>query len=156
MFYSFFPFPVHSSCEADPAALARYVLALLKKDKVAGELSKCMSEQLDVFLGAQTAPFLVRLFAAIESLDYLKGQPVDSSQMAAQLLSETSSSALTNLPSAAVSAQPSSDSASRHPQQLHLALSAVECDPTPAAVTIGVGPLVRFCIVVCVVFQLCI
>lgn len=38
-------------CDADPSALARYVLALLKKDKPQAELSDCMAEQLDVFLG---------------------------------------------------------------------------------------------------------
>lgn len=42
----------HCRCDADPSALARYVLALLKKDKPIRELTQCMLEQLDVFLGA--------------------------------------------------------------------------------------------------------
>lgn len=37
-------------CEADPAALAKYVLALIKKDKSEEELRKSMVAQLDVFL----------------------------------------------------------------------------------------------------------
>lgn len=52
--------------------MARYVLALLKKDKAVNELSQCMNEQLDVFLGHETRPFLERLFSAIETEEYLK------------------------------------------------------------------------------------
>ena len=37
-------------CDADPAALAKYVLALIKKDRPDQELKQCMIEQLDVFL----------------------------------------------------------------------------------------------------------
>ena len=37
-------------CDADPAALAKYVFALVKKDKPAPELKSSMIEQLDVFL----------------------------------------------------------------------------------------------------------
>lgn len=59
-------------CDADPAALARYVLALLKKDKPEKELRDCMKEQLDVFLAHETEPFLERLFRAIKSEEYIK------------------------------------------------------------------------------------
>lgn len=38
------------SCDADPAALAKYVYALVKKDKTLEELRGGMVEQLDVFL----------------------------------------------------------------------------------------------------------
>lgn len=62
-------------CDADPCALARYVFALLKKDKPVKELKKSMTEQLHVFLGVETKPFLERLFNAIASEEYL-GQPV--------------------------------------------------------------------------------
>lgn len=61
-------------CDADPAALSRYVLALLKKDKAIKELQQCMTEQLDVFLGHETAPFLSRLFQVIESEEYIPKQ----------------------------------------------------------------------------------
>lgn len=37
-------------CDADPAALAKYVYALVKKDKTLEELRGGMVEQLDVFL----------------------------------------------------------------------------------------------------------
>lgn len=37
-------------CDADPAALAKYVYALVKKDKTLDELRGGMVEQLDVFL----------------------------------------------------------------------------------------------------------
>lgn len=37
-------------CDADPAALAKYVYALAKKDKTLEELRGDMLEQLDVFL----------------------------------------------------------------------------------------------------------
>jgi hypothetical protein len=37
-------------CDADPAALAKYVLALIKKDKSEEELHKIMVGQLEVFL----------------------------------------------------------------------------------------------------------
>lgn len=59
-------------CDADPAALARYVLALLKKDKPEKDLRDCMKEQLDVFLGQETDPFLEQLFRAIKSEEYIK------------------------------------------------------------------------------------
>jgi len=39
-----------SSCEADPGALAKYVVALVKKDKPFQELRDSCAEQLDVFL----------------------------------------------------------------------------------------------------------
>lgn len=72
-FCFFFDFAVnHNRCDADPAALARYVLALLKKDKPVKDLQQCMNEQLDVFLGAETRPFLMRLFDVIESEEYLQ------------------------------------------------------------------------------------
>uniref|UniRef100_A0A1B0DCD1 PWI domain-containing protein n=1 Tax=Phlebotomus papatasi TaxID=29031 RepID=A0A1B0DCD1_PHLPP len=61
-------------CDADPSALARYVLALLKKDKPIRELTQCMLEQLDVFLGAETKPFLDKLIAVIKSEEYIKAQ----------------------------------------------------------------------------------
>uniref|UniRef100_A0A914RRL2 Uncharacterized protein n=2 Tax=Ascarididae TaxID=6250 RepID=A0A914RRL2_PAREQ len=37
-------------CDAEPAALAKYVLALLRKDKPEPELMEFCIEQLDVFL----------------------------------------------------------------------------------------------------------
>lgn len=39
-----------SSCDADPSALAKYVVALVKKDKSEKELKALCIDQLDVFL----------------------------------------------------------------------------------------------------------
>nr|CRZ25633.1 Bm10799 [Brugia malayi] len=44
-------------CDAEPAALAKYVLALLRKDKPESELMEFCIEQLDVFL--QTSAILI-------------------------------------------------------------------------------------------------
>lgn len=43
-------FLIISRCDAEPAALAKYVLALLRKDKPESELMEFCIEQLDVFL----------------------------------------------------------------------------------------------------------
>lgn len=40
----------NSSCDADPSALAKYVVALVKKDKSEKELKALCIDQLDVFL----------------------------------------------------------------------------------------------------------
>ena len=37
-------------CEADPSALANYVVALVKKDKPEKDLKALCADQLDVFL----------------------------------------------------------------------------------------------------------
>lgn len=63
-------------CDADPPALSRYVIALLKKDKPPKALSQCMAEQLDVFLGSATLPFLDKLFIAIQTEEYLNEIPL--------------------------------------------------------------------------------
>lgn len=39
------------SCDADPTALAKYVIALVKKDKPEPDLKALCEDQLDVFLG---------------------------------------------------------------------------------------------------------
>lgn len=39
-----------SRCDADPSALANYVVALVKKDKPEKELKAFCADQLDVFL----------------------------------------------------------------------------------------------------------
>jgi hypothetical protein len=45
-------------CDADPAALAKYVFALVKKDKPVTELRSSMVEQLDVFLQSGMCTFV--------------------------------------------------------------------------------------------------
>lgn len=45
-----FSFCLHFRCDADPSALAKYVVALVKKDKSEKELKALCNDQLDVFL----------------------------------------------------------------------------------------------------------
>ncbi len=74
-------------CDADPAALAKYVMALVKKDKSESELQTSMTQQMEVFLQKTTAPFVQRLFKAIASKEYLPkeegGEAVSSAAAAA-------------------------------------------------------------------------
>ena len=60
-----------SSCDADPAALAKYVLALIKKEKSKDELKESMVQQMDVFLQTETNSFIEMLFKVVESKEYL-------------------------------------------------------------------------------------
>ena len=46
-------------CDADPAALAKYVLALIKKDKTIEELKESMVSQMDVFLQVKNCLLLL-------------------------------------------------------------------------------------------------
>ncbi|XP_066991429.2 RNA-binding protein 26 isoform X2 [Anabrus simplex] len=57
-------------CNADPAALAKYVFALVKKDKPVAELRTSMIEQLDVFLQHETKSFVDLLFKTLETQVY--------------------------------------------------------------------------------------
>lgn len=76
-------------CDADPTALAKYVLALLKKDKPQVELQGCMAEQLDVFLGKETEPFLEKLFVVINTSEYLNVAEAKPSELVAAPLEST-------------------------------------------------------------------
>ncbi|XP_035249321.1 RNA-binding protein 26 isoform X1 [Anguilla anguilla] len=58
-------------CDADPSALAKYVVALVKKDKTEKELKALCIDQLDVFLQKETQTFVDRLFDAVNSKSYL-------------------------------------------------------------------------------------
>jgi hypothetical protein len=60
-----------SRCDADPSALAKYVVALIKKDKTIDEVRASMSAQMEVFLQEQTVGFVDVLFKALESKSYL-------------------------------------------------------------------------------------
>lgn len=61
-------------CDAEPAALAKYVLALLRKDKPEKELMEFCIEQLDVFLQSKAREFVERLFSVIKDRSYLPVQ----------------------------------------------------------------------------------
>ncbi|XP_047219461.1 RNA-binding protein 26 [Girardinichthys multiradiatus] len=58
-------------CDADPSALAKYVVALVKKDKSEKELKALCIDQLDVFLQKETQLFVDKLFEAINHKSYL-------------------------------------------------------------------------------------
>uniref|UniRef100_A0A672INT1 RNA binding motif protein 26 n=1 Tax=Salarias fasciatus TaxID=181472 RepID=A0A672INT1_SALFA len=58
-------------CDADPSALAKYVVALVKKDKTEKELKALCIDQLDVFLQKETQLFVDKLFEAINNKSYL-------------------------------------------------------------------------------------
>ncbi|XP_064405280.1 RNA-binding protein 26-like [Halichondria panicea] len=60
-------------CDADPAALAKYVVALLRKEKPKAALKELCIDQLEVFLAKETAGFVEQLFAGLDNELYLKG-----------------------------------------------------------------------------------
>ena len=62
-------------CDADPAALSKYVLALIKKDKEESELRESMEQQMEVFLQENTITFIDSLFKNLSSKEYLNGPP---------------------------------------------------------------------------------
>ncbi|VDK48556.1 unnamed protein product [Anisakis simplex] len=91
-------------CDAEPAALAKYVLALLRKDKPEAELMEFCIEQLDVFLQTKARPFVEKLFGVIKDRSYI----MPSAQSSA-----TAASASAN-----TSNQPTSQHQSTQPNQV--------------------------------------
>ncbi|XP_016321453.1 RNA-binding protein 26-like isoform X3 [Sinocyclocheilus anshuiensis] len=69
-------------CDADPSALAKYVVALVKKDKSEKELKALCIDQLDVFLQKETQVFVDKLFEAVNAKSYLPQpeQPTSASR----------------------------------------------------------------------------
>ncbi|KAI1296710.1 RNA-binding protein 26 [Halotydeus destructor] len=59
-------------CEADPEALAKYVLALIKKDKAEEELKGICLDQLEVFLNKETQPFVNVFFQKLHDKSYIR------------------------------------------------------------------------------------
>uniref|UniRef100_A0A8C5C4Y5 RNA binding motif protein 27 n=1 Tax=Gadus morhua TaxID=8049 RepID=A0A8C5C4Y5_GADMO len=62
-------------CEADPSALANYVVALVKKDKPEKDLKALCADQLDVFLQKETTGFVDKLFDCLTTKNYLVNNP---------------------------------------------------------------------------------
>ena len=62
-----------SRCDADPQALAKYVLALIRKDKTIEELKSSMISQMDVFLQSETNNFVDMLFKIVDTKEYITG-----------------------------------------------------------------------------------
>ena len=54
-------------CDADPLALAKYVFALIRKDKPTDTLRELCIDQLEVFLGRETLNFVSELFHVLEN-----------------------------------------------------------------------------------------
>ena len=54
-------------CDADPLALAKYVFALIRKDKPTDTLRELCIDQLEVFLGRETLDFVSELFHVLEN-----------------------------------------------------------------------------------------
>ncbi|GJJ09424.1 hypothetical protein Clacol_003646 [Clathrus columnatus] len=73
-----FPMVYYTSCDADPDALADYVLALLKHDAAEPDLRKMFISQLEEFLEGEASKFVDTLFAALRSKSYLPYEPVKS------------------------------------------------------------------------------
>ena len=65
-------------CEAEPGKLAKYVLALIKKDLPPSQLRESMKNNLDIFLHDQAAPFVDRLFETLENKSYMPQASPDS------------------------------------------------------------------------------
>uniref|UniRef100_A0A1I7YKW2 C3H1-type domain-containing protein n=1 Tax=Steinernema glaseri TaxID=37863 RepID=A0A1I7YKW2_9BILA len=66
-------------CDADPTALAKYVVALVRKDKPEEQLKPFCVEQLEVFLQSKSGPFVDRLFDVISRGAYLNAAPQTAS-----------------------------------------------------------------------------
>ncbi|XP_053211922.1 RNA-binding protein 26-like [Panonychus citri] len=64
-------------CDADPQALAQYVIALICKDKPTTDLRHILFEQLEVFLQKETLPFVEVLFDIVERKSYLEPVELD-------------------------------------------------------------------------------
>ncbi|OCH96612.1 hypothetical protein OBBRIDRAFT_815871 [Obba rivulosa] len=64
-------------CDAEPGALADYILALLNHDAPESELRKELAEQLDEFLEKEGARFLDTLFTSLRTKSYLPYSTTD-------------------------------------------------------------------------------
>lgn len=58
-------------CEAEPAALAKYIFALLKRDRPINELQKFLLSQLEEFLNNETETFTILLVDTLRNESYL-------------------------------------------------------------------------------------
>lgn len=59
-------------CDAEPGALAKYIIALVKKDKPEPELKAACLDNLEVFLQSHTRTYVDKLFEALSSRVYLE------------------------------------------------------------------------------------
>jgi len=75
-------------CDADPVALSKYVLALIKKDKPESELRETMVQQMDVFLQAETKNFIENLFKVVATKEYEHPEEAQDKQQADKAATE--------------------------------------------------------------------
>ncbi|KII68332.1 RNA-binding protein 27 [Thelohanellus kitauei] len=75
-------------CEADPSALAKYIVALLQKNKPVGELKDVCSEQLEVFLSDKTSEFVEMMFSTLDSRSYFESNTDEEVSTSEQALPE--------------------------------------------------------------------
>ncbi|XP_018111656.1 RNA-binding protein 27 isoform X1 [Xenopus laevis] len=68
-------------CDADPGALANYVIALVKKDKSEMELKAVCADQLDVFLQKETNDFVNKMFDSLQTKVYLPPEETISTDL---------------------------------------------------------------------------
>lgn len=64
-------------CEAEPAALAKYIFALLKRERPINELQKFLLSQLEEFLNNDTETFTALLVETLKNESYLNDDPVE-------------------------------------------------------------------------------
>nr|XP_023698175.1 RNA-binding protein 27 isoform X2 [Paramormyrops kingsleyae] len=76
----FFGHSQSPECDADPSALANYVVALVKKDKPEKDLKALCADQLDVFLQKETTGFVDKLFECLTTRNYLANTEVKEVQ----------------------------------------------------------------------------
>ncbi|XP_023231910.1 RNA-binding protein 26-like [Centruroides sculpturatus] len=94
-------------CDADPQALARYVMALVKKDKPEKDLKDICLDQLDVFLQKETKPFVDLLFETLNNKSYLRlnatnSGPISNNLVMSSLDATTNNSSASNANSSTI------------------------------------------------------
>jgi len=76
-------------CDADPSALAKYVVALIKKEKPLNELQEVCADQLDVFLADEIKKFVDELFDVLQTKSYFPSNQLMIPQAANAVQSKT-------------------------------------------------------------------
>ncbi|KAK3864797.1 hypothetical protein Pcinc_029538 [Petrolisthes cinctipes] len=94
-------------CDADPEALAKYCLALVRKDRPVSELKASMVEQLDVFLQTNTKSFVDKFLQVAIARSYMPKRSAPSSS--------STSSATAGSTNSTTNAEASSDTPSVPP-----------------------------------------
>ncbi|XP_019862843.1 PREDICTED: RNA-binding protein 27-like [Amphimedon queenslandica] len=81
-------------CDADPAALSKYIVALLRKEKPRSALKDLCINQLEVFLSKETPTFVDKLFRSLDSESYMTGGDDSDSTPPSGLISGSNRSSL--------------------------------------------------------------